>query len=189
MARSLPDSAGVDPGTLLATTHPLPNGERVRLRLTRPSDAARVEAFLDGLSQETRARRFFTGAPPSTAAQVRHFTNYDPRERLVIAACLFADGAERLVGIGDLALHATGQADLALVVADGAQGEGVGTLLARALATLALRRGVERLRAETIEPSAAMNRIMERLGTTVRSIEDGRSVLYTRLDAAGPRAA
>ena len=48
----------IDPGAMLASTHELDDGSRVRLRLTRPTDLPKIEVFLEGLSADTRARRF-----------------------------------------------------------------------------------------------------------------------------------
>jgi hypothetical protein len=78
----------MDPGALLATTHEA-GGLRVKLRLTRPSDALRVRAFLERIR-------------PALAAEARRFVFFDPRERLVLAATAPIDGAERIVGLGDV---------------------------------------------------------------------------------------
>ena len=177
-----------DPGILLATTHALPNGERVRLRLTRPSDVSLVEGFLEGLSPETRHLRFFTAGPGVPSQLVRHFTFYDPRERIVIAAVLPVDGYPRLVGLGDLAVLETGLAELGLVVDDERHGQGIGSLMCEALAWLAAQRGATHVKAQMLEHNAAMARLMERLGTTVRTVEDGHPVVYAKLDGLRTRA-
>ena len=179
----------MDPGTLLATTHPLADGERARLRLTRPSDAPRVRAFLEGLSDESRHRRFFTASPTIGIDLIRHFTFYNPRERIVIAATLPVDGREHMIGLGDLAVLETGLAEIGLVVADERQGQGIGSLLAQALASLAAQRGATHVKAEMLEHNAPMAGVMERLGPTVRTVEHGHSVIYARLDALRIRAA
>src|SRR5918995_5032740 len=93
----------VDPGALLSGTHELDEGDRVRLRLTRPSDAGLVRDFLEGLSPETRQRRFLQPMPEVSESTVRHFTFYDPRERLTMAACVPIDGTECIVGLADVA--------------------------------------------------------------------------------------
>ncbi|MEX2193743.1 MAG: GNAT family protein [Thermoleophilaceae bacterium] len=178
-----------DPGILLAATHALPSGERVRLRLTRPSDLSLVEGFLGGLSPATRHLRFFTAAPGVPSQLVRHFTFYDPRERIVIAATLLADGYPRIVGLGDVAVLETGLAELGLVVDDDRQGQGIGSLVCEALAWLAAQRGSTHVKAQMLEHNDAMARLMERLGTTVRTVEDGHPVVYARLDGLRARAA
>jgi GNAT superfamily N-acetyltransferase len=177
------------PGALLATTHEVGGGLRVRLRLTRPSDAAGVLRFLDGLSAETRRRRFLAASPAITEGIVRHFTFFDPRERVVVAATTPTGGTEEIVGLADVAHISTGVAELAVVVADQRQGDGVGTLLTEVIASLAAQQGAAHLKAVLLSDNEPMLGLMERLGPTVRTSEgDGVSV-YVRLLPARRRAA
>jgi acetyltransferase len=178
-----------DPGALLATTHEVGGGLRVRLRLARPTDAGRVRDFLEQLSSETRRRRFLAPTPVVSDRLVRNFTFYDPRQRFVVAATAPLDGSEEIVGLADVALLATGLAELGVVVADEHQNHGVGKLLTEIVASLAVRQGATRLKAELLSENAAMLRLMKRLGHTVRSVEDGHAVAYTKLPARRTRAA
>ena len=187
MSRNSPPPRLVDPGALLSTTHELDDGARVRLRLTRPSDADRVRDFLEGLSPETRERRFLHPMPTVSDATLRHFTFYDPRERMSMAACLPAGGTERIVGLADVAFLETGLAEIALVVDDEHQRRGLGTLLAEAIASFAIKRGATHLKAHMLEGNAPMLRLFERLGRTVRTVEDGTSTAYVRLRGAPRR--
>lgn len=166
---------------MLSTTHELDDGSRVRLRLTRPSDAPAVRAFLERLTPETRTLRFLAPAPDVSDTLVRHFTYYEPRERLMLAATMPVDGTERITGIADAAFLATGLAEIGIVVDDENQGRGLGKVLSEAVASVALQRGATRLKAEMLDGNAPMLRLLERLGRTVRTVEDGRSVAYTRL--------
>jgi GNAT superfamily N-acetyltransferase len=177
----------VDPGAMLSSTHELADGTRVRLRLTRPTDGAPVRAFLEGLSQETRTRRFLAPTPSVPDSVVRHFTFYDPRERLMLAATMPVDGSEQIVGLADAAFLATGLAEIGVVVDDDAQGHGLGKLLSEAVASVALQRGATRLKAEMLDGNAPMLHLLERLGRTVRTVEDGHAVAYTRLERAPRR--
>jgi RimJ/RimL family protein N-acetyltransferase len=177
-----------DPGTLLSTTHRA--GElRVRLRLSRPSDALPARAFLEGLSAETRQRRFLAAMPQISGAVVRHFTFFDPRKRLVVAATAPIDGQETIVGLADVALLETGLAELGVVVGDDHQAQGVGKLLTEVVASLAVQQGATHLKAELLENNLAMRAILESLGRTVRTVEDGMSVAYTKLAASSRRRA
>jgi acetyltransferase len=183
-----PSRRPADPGTLLATTHEIDGGSRVRLRLCRPSDAGRVQRFLEGLSPETRHRRFLAATPAVGPHLIRHFTFYDPRERLVLAAACPLDGTEVIVGLADVALLANGLAELGVVVDDDLQGRGVGKLLTEAVAALARQQGATHLKAELLGDNTPMLRLMERLGPTVSSVEDGNTVAYTALSAAAKAA-
>jgi GNAT superfamily N-acetyltransferase len=171
----------VDPGALLATTHEAGGGLRVRLRLARPSDRDRVSAFLEGLSPETRRRRFFAAPDPVPDAVVRHFTFFDPRERVVVAAAAPQNGGEEIVGLADAAILATGLAEVSVVVDDRAQGRGVGKLLTEAIASLAISQGARHLKAKLLTENVPMVRLMARLGPTVRTVEDGNEVVYAEL--------
>jgi GNAT superfamily N-acetyltransferase len=178
-----------DPGAMLTSTHELESGIRVRLRLTRPSDAPRVREFLEALSPETREQRFLAAMPRVPDATVRHFTFYDPRQRLVIVATCPTDGRERFAGLADVTLLATGLAELGLLVDDAHQNRGIGRLMSEAIATLALQRGATHLKVEVAEPNPAMLHLMRRLGPTVKVLEDGRAVAYTKLPALARRPA
>lgn len=174
---------------MLSSTHELDDGSRARLRLTRPTDLSRIEAFLTRLSADTRARRFLVATPVLPRQLVRHFAFYDPRERLTLAATMPGAGGEEIVGLADVALLATGLGEIGLVVGDDWQGRGIGKLLSEAVATLAIQRGATHLKAEMREDNAAMMQLMRRLGHTIRTVEDGATVVYTRLPATRRRHA
>lgn len=173
----------------MATTHEVGDGLRVRLRLARPSDTPRVREFLEGLSPETRYKRFFTAMPVVPEHVVRHFTFFNPRERMIVVGSALIDGRERILGLADVVLLETGVAELAVVVDDDAQHRGVGKLLTEVIASLAVRQGATHLYAELLDENEPMRRLMERLGHTVRNVEDGTAQLYTRLAEPQRRAA
>ncbi len=182
-------SSLADPGTLLSTIHEVDGGLRVRLRLARPSDAQRMQEFFDGLSDETRHRRFFSAMPRISETLVRHFTFYDPRERLVLVAVAMIGHSEEIVGVADVALQDTLVAELGVVVDEERQGMGVGKLLSEAIASLAIHQGATHLRAELLEGNERMVALMRRIGRTMVTVEDGSSVAITRLPSARRQAA
>src|SRR5918992_1240079 len=121
-----------DPGALLAAAHELSDGSRVRLRLVRPSDGSRVRAFLERLSPQSPRLRFLVPMPDVPDAVVRHFTFYDPRERRILAATAPIEGGEEMVGLADVALLATGLAEIGLVVGEDTRSRGLGKILSEA---------------------------------------------------------
>jgi len=115
----------IDPGAMLATTHELIDGSRVRLRLTRPTDLEKIAAFLQRWSVDGNAA---------------DFAFYDPRERLTLAATRPSGVGEEIVGLADVEFLGTGPAETGVVVGDDWRGRGLGTLLSEAVASLARRR-------------------------------------------------
>lgn len=178
-----------DPGTLLSTTHEVDGELRVRLRLARPSDALRLREFFDGLSDQTRHRRFFVSMPQVSETLVRHFTFYDPRERLVVVAVAMTAHSEQIIGVADVALLETLVCEVGVVVDDASQGLGVGKLLVEAVASLAIRQGATHLRAELLDGNEPMVALLERIGQTQLTAEDETSVALTRLPAIRRQAA
>lgn len=179
----------VDPGAMLARAHELDSGLTIRLRLARPTDAPQVRAFLERQSAETLSRRFFTAMPRVSEATVRHFTHYDPRENLIVAATALIGGREEILGLADIALLTTGLAEIGVVVDDHHQGEGVGRALSETIAWLAVQRGATHLKAEMLERNVPMLRLMQRLGPTVQAVEHGVASAYTKLPALRTAAA
>lgn len=174
---------------MLGTAHRLDSGFTIRLRLARPSDVSAVREFLEAQSAETLARRFFTAMPLISEATVHHFTHYDPRKMLIVAATVVSEGGERLVALADAAVLATGLAEIGVMVDEGHRGEGIGRALTEVVAWLAVQRGATHLKAEMLERNVAMLRLMQRLGPTVQSVEDGVTVAYTKLPALRTAAA
>lgn len=168
---------------MLSGSHELTDGTRVRLRLTRPSDAVLVREFLEGLSPETRQRRFLVPMPEISESTMRHFTFYDPRERTTMAATRLDDGAERIVGLADAAFLETGLAEVGVVVNEEHQRRGLGKLLSEAVASVAIRRGATHFKAQMLADNGPMFSLFERLGRTVRTVEHGLSTVYVRLRA------
>lgn len=118
--------ASVDPGALMSRSYPLPGGVRVRLRLARPSDAARV--------RELALRDIGVATPLGLERALR----YDPRTRIAICATTPRDGREEIVGFGAIGMDPD-DAPVPLVV-DSTLGPELGGLLTDALIAAARAR-------------------------------------------------
>jgi L-amino acid N-acyltransferase YncA len=135
----------------------------VLVRTAGPADAPAVLAFFEGLSTDTLYRRFF--GPPSRRS-LRVLSQPDGERHVAVLAV--DDG----VIAGVASYHRYGErddrADLAVVVADHHQHQGLGTRMVRHLARHAHLHGIERLTAtvladnrpalefvRTVDPTAA----------------------------------
>ncbi len=104
---------------VLARTHPLDDGSRVRLRLARPGDADAVAALLERLGVA------------AGQLEIRRLLAHDPARRAVLTAFAPIDGTETLVGVA--AIDLARGADVDTLVADERCARGLSRLLADVL--------------------------------------------------------
>jgi RimJ/RimL family protein N-acetyltransferase len=141
--------------------HTLPDGTKILLRPIEAADKDRLTAALGQLSQETIRRRFLAAKPSFTSGELRYLTEIDGRRHLALAAFL-ADDPETIAGVARC-VRLPGEpdtAEFAIVVGDALQGRGLGTLLARELATAARAAGIRRFAATMLSDNLAVRRVM-----------------------------
>jgi GNAT superfamily N-acetyltransferase len=137
-------------------------GVLVEIRDIRPDDAERLVAFHAGLSAETKSRRFFAPHPVLAIDEVHRFTCVDGEDRV---ALVVVEG-EAIVAVGryDRSIERSHDAEVAFVVTDRWQGEGLGSLLLAALIDLARGHSVTRFTADTLTSNASMMRVFRHSG-------------------------
>ena len=116
------------------------------LRPMAGDDEARLLRFHAQLSRETTYSRFFSVHPELSPAEVYRFTHVDHLGREAFVA---VDDEDEIVGVGRYDRLADGAAEVAFVVRDDWQGQGVGRALFDAVAERARAVGITRLVAET----------------------------------------
>ena len=141
-------------------------GFAYRLRPIRPDDAERLPAFHATLSVRSTYLRYFRVHPELSADELDRFTHVDYRDRLALVA--ERDGVLLAVGRYDRT-QATGEAEVAFVVADAYQHHGIGTLLLDELARAARDRGITMFVAETLAENRGMIDVFSGSGFPVRS--------------------
>jgi GNAT superfamily N-acetyltransferase len=148
----------------------LRDGRAVVLRLIRPEDKERLRLGFDGLSPESRYRRFFAVKTELSADELRYLTEVDGSNHFAIGAVGATDdaglGVARFIRIAD----EPGVAEAAIAVADGAQGQGLGSLLFQRLIAAAAERGVARFRCEMLGTNAGMAELLRSLAP-ISSVE------------------
>ena len=135
----------------------LKDGEVVRLRPIRPSDAALEAEFIGRVSEESMYYRFFRPRKALTDEELHYFTNVDYQKRMAFVA--LHDGDIVAVGRYDQ-LEVDDEdgtaAEVAFLVEDAHQGRGLGTLLLQHLAMYARLHGIEFLRAYVLSDNRRM---------------------------------
>ena len=143
----------------------LRDGSTVRVRPIRSADEAAVLEFLRGLSEESRALRFFSAAS-NLDADARRAVDVDYTDSYAIVATAGADGA--VVGEADYVRCRPGAAEIAFAVADGYQGRGLATILLAHLADAAEQSGIDTFTAEVLPVNSRMIEVFRESGFPVK---------------------
>ena len=148
----------------------------VRFRPATPDDADAVARLLAGLSPATAYARFQTAlGPVPSGALVRALLPDGVR-----GGALLAYAGEEPVAHGMWArLGATRVAEIGLVVADGHQQQGLGSLLARALVDDLRAHGIDRVEVFSGTGNQAVTRMVARDAPHAERSRDGAMVGYT----------
>src|SRR5947209_7092621 len=150
----------------------LSDGSTVHVRPIRPADADAIVALHSRFSVRTRYLRYFSPYPRIPERDLQRFVNVDhhDREALVVSSGgqLIAVGRyERLGPEAD-------DAEVAFVVEDAHQGQGIGSVLLEHLAAAARNAGIRRFVAEVLPENGGMLRVFGDAGYTIaRQYEDG----------------
>ena len=148
--------------------HTLPDGTQILIRPIQASDKARLSAALGRLSQKTIQRRFLAAKPRLSSSELRYLTEVDGHDHIALVAVLAAEPNSiaavarcvRIPGTPDTA-------EFAIVVGDPLQGRGLGSLLARELATTARAAGIRRFSATMAGENVAVRRLIAHFTRTL----------------------
>src|SRR5205809_3730805 len=152
----------------------LRNGASVRVRTIRPDDAPRLMALCRRLSPRTVYERFFSFRR-LLPAEAHALANIDDRRRMALVAEV-DDGQEpELIGVARHGPSNEGTtADIGLVVADGWQGLGLGSLLLEEILRAGEQRGVHQFSADVLTENRRALRLLARYtAITRRAVASG----------------
>jgi RimJ/RimL family protein N-acetyltransferase len=147
----------------------LDDGTRVEIRHIEPGDKARLVDGLHRLSRETIRRRFLAAKPSFSAAELRYLTEVDGVRHVALVAALTEDPGTLVAVARYVALpDEPDTAELAVVVGDPLQGQGLGRRLTELLADEARERGIRRFAATMLGDNLPARRLM---GTFARRLD------------------
>jgi ribosomal protein S18 acetylase RimI-like enzyme len=142
----------------------LRDGRPIKIRSLRPNDRAEMLAAIERTSMQSLQRRFFVTKRGFSEKEIDFFINIDFDKHVALVAQLDEDGRSSVAGGGRYILVGPGQAEIAFVVVDAYQGQGIGTLLMRHLAVLARDAGLKELIAEVLPENTPMLRLFKKFG-------------------------
>jgi acetyltransferase len=145
------------------------DGGSFLIRPIRPEDEPLMVKFHEGLSERSVSFRYFHAMKLS--ARVAHerltricFIDYDREIALVAVADDPTSGQQAIQGVGRLGkIHGTNEAEFALLIADYAQGRGLGTELLRRLLAIGRDERLARISADILPENVEMRRLCEKL--------------------------
>jgi len=160
----------------------LRNGASARVRAIRPDDEPRLVALCRRLSPRTVYQRFFSFRR-LLPEEAHAFANVDYRQRMAVVAEV-DDGQEpELIGVARYGPSDEGTtADIGLVVADGWQGLGLGSLLLEEILRAGEQRGIYEFSADVLTENRRALRLLSRhTAITRRTVASGvTSVVFRR---------
>ena len=177
------------------TTVTTRSGRDITIRHVTTADAPLLAELLGSLSPASRYLRFFTprGVPDERLwSEAIRLADIDPRMHVALLATAEEDGREWAVAearlIRDDDNHA--EAEVAIMVRDEWQGEGIGLALFDLLVQVALVQGLHRLYAIALSENRGMRRLVQKLGLPYTSRSDsGETIYWIELATATPAPA
>jgi GNAT superfamily N-acetyltransferase len=163
----------------------LGDGTMAHVRAIGPDDGDSLRAFHSRLSSESIVLRFFGAHPRLSDTEVERFTHVDGVDRVA----LVAERADEIVAVAryDRA-PGSDEAEVAFVVNDAFQGQGLGTVLLQNLAETARSHGVRWLVADTLSENFRMLNVFRHAGFA-RKFTRSSEVMRVVMDIqAGPEA-
>ncbi len=138
----------------------LRDGTEVFIRPIRPGDKAMLVRGMAELSPRSARLRFLAPKNHLTVAELRYLTEIDHVDHYALVAVL-ADDPRRMAGVGRWVRDPEhpDAAEVAVVVGDCFQREGIGSALGEALADAARARGIARFTAIMLPENTAAQRL------------------------------
>jgi ribosomal protein S18 acetylase RimI-like enzyme len=158
------------PGTIMAkasdysAVEQLRDGRTVEIRSLRPDDRDDMLAAVDRTSMQSLQRRFFVPKRGFSDKEISFFMDVDFVDHVALVAQIDEAGGPMIAGGGRYIVTRPGQAELAFVVVDAYQGQGIGKALMRHLLVIAREAGLKELTAEVLPENAAMLKVFTGFG-------------------------
>ena len=158
------------------------NGAEVTLRPIRPEDEPLMGKFHETLSDRSVYMRYFSSL--SLSSRVAHerllricFVDYDRVMVLVVDHKDKVTGQHRILGVGRLIkLHTKNEAEIAILVSDQCQKQGLGIELLRRTVQIARDEKLTSVSAEMLRDNFTVQRIFKKVGFRVRLVADSSSI-------------
>jgi acetyltransferase len=163
-------------------TWTLPDGVKLTLRHIAPTDAAREQAFVQGLSPQSSYLRFHGTISGLSEKALEKFTHPDSRNAIALIVLFRGETADEEIGVARYVIDPDeANCEFAIVVADAWQKRGIGTRLMNALMKHLRASGTRRICGSVLKSNSAMRKFVKQLGfAETTSPDDPSTLLVTR---------
>ncbi|MFV2067565.1 MAG: GNAT family N-acetyltransferase [Pirellulales bacterium] len=170
---------------ILPPTHPYPahletrytarNGQKLTIRPIKPSDEDQIKDMFYSFSEQTKYLRYHGTLKAMPHNKVQVFCNVDYDTEMALVAVRGTGGHEEIVAVGRYMTNpAKRAAEMAFVVADNLQRQGLGTYLFQRLLEIGKRQGICEFHADVLPENAGMLKIFHQSGmSTETATEEG----------------
>ncbi|WP_249780204.1 GNAT family N-acetyltransferase [Bradyrhizobium sp. dw_411] len=150
-------------GSYSALEH-LRDGRPIEIRALQLADEADMLAAIDRIGPESRQRRFFVTKRGFSEQEKAFFMKIDFVDHVALVVQIEEDKRPVIIGGARYVVVKPGQAEVAFMVIDAYQGQGIGAILTRHLAGLARAAGLKELIAEVLPQNTAMLKVLTKFG-------------------------
>jgi GNAT superfamily N-acetyltransferase len=166
-----------------ARSDTLKNGVAVTIRHLRPDDRERVARAFRELDPESIYTRLFSYRKELTEAGLDRVMRVDPDSEVALVVTTLRDGDEIIIGSGRYVVtggrDGARKAEVAFVVEEDYQGQGIAGKLVRHLAAIARDRGIAEFEADVLASNTSMLVVFARAGLPMRKRNDDGTVHVT----------
>jgi RimJ/RimL family protein N-acetyltransferase len=150
----------------------LRDGRPIEIRAQRPDDEADMLAAVARTASQSLYRRFFATRRGFSEKEKAFFMHIDFVNHVALVAEIDEGTSRTIIGGGRYIVTAPGEAEVAFIVVDAYQGQGIGTLLTRHLVGLARAAGLKQLAADVLPENMPMRRVFDKFGfRAARSVD------------------
>jgi acyl-CoA hydrolase/GNAT superfamily N-acetyltransferase len=143
-------------------------------RPVKQTDEPLMKEFFYSFSNKSFYQRFFTHQVAMPHSKLQHLVNPDYDEEMALTALIKKEDRELIIAVGRYYLdRSTNMAEIAFIVHDDYQHNGIGTFLFQYLIEIAKKRGIRGFKAEILAENTIMLHVIHKCGYPVQSkLED-----------------
>jgi RimJ/RimL family protein N-acetyltransferase len=165
--------------TIYSARETLRDGRQVEIRALRPEDEANMLTAIEHIGTESLRHRFFVTKHGFSDSEKEFFMKIEFVNHVALVAEIDEDGRPAIVGGGRYVVVEPGEAEVAFMVVDAYQGQGIGMMLTHHLVGLARAAGLKQLVADVLPNNVAMRKVLGKCGFQTGRSQDPRVVHLT----------